>query len=96
VQFSDSSDFATQWRWNFGDGTPLSNQKNPSHTYTINGTYTVSLIATYNSTCSDTIVKTAYIDVTDPVQYTTTVSDTASCAAPFQVNFTATPAGTAT
>ncbi|MFT5970543.1 MAG: gliding motility-associated-like protein, partial [Flavobacteriales bacterium] len=40
--FSDYSSRASQWDWNFGDGTG-SNQRNPSHTYTELGTFDVSL-----------------------------------------------------
>ena len=44
VQFNDSSENATAWSWNFGDGQ-TSTAQNPSHTYNSPGTYTVSLNA---------------------------------------------------
>ena len=44
VQFNDSSENATAWNWNFGDGQTSTDQ-NPSHTYYSLGTYTVSLNA---------------------------------------------------
>lgn len=54
-QFNDSSANATSWMWDFGDGM-TSTMQNPSHTYTSQGIYTVSLIA--SGPCgSDTIVK---------------------------------------
>jgi PKD repeat protein len=52
VQFSDSSQNATNWSWNFGD-SQSSNQQNPSHTYLSGGTYTVILTST-NSCGTDT------------------------------------------
>lgn len=54
VQFSDLSINATQWRWNLGDGTQ-SNLQNPIHIYSQVGNYTVSLIASYDGECADTI-----------------------------------------
>ncbi len=63
VQFTDQSlNVPNQWLWNFGDGN-TSNQQNPSHTYTANGTYSVSLTAT-NGNGNNTLAKTNYIKVT--------------------------------
>ncbi len=42
MQFTDSSTGAISWHWNFGDGT-TSTLQNPSHTYSTDGTYTVTL-----------------------------------------------------
>jgi thermitase len=62
VAFSDqSSGSPTSWSWNFGDGGS-STAQNPSHTYTVAGSYTVSLRVS-NSSGSDTEVKTGYISV---------------------------------
>lgn len=47
VQFTDTSQdpdgSVVAWSWNFGDSSPTSTVKNPSHTYSAAGTYTVSL-----------------------------------------------------
>ena len=45
---------ALTYGWNFGDNTTSTNQ-NPSHTYSGNGSYTVSLIATDTKGCKDTL-----------------------------------------
>ncbi|GAI96791.1 unnamed protein product, partial [marine sediment metagenome] len=41
----DSDGYIASWSWNFGDGN-TSNQKNPTHRYTDNGMYTVTLKVT--------------------------------------------------
>lgn len=37
VQFTDASTGAAGWSWDFGDGSALSHDKNPVHTYTAGG-----------------------------------------------------------
>jgi Zn-dependent metalloprotease/uncharacterized membrane protein len=64
VTFTDLSQGAATWSWNFGD-TGTSTEQNPVHTYTAMGTYTVTLTVT-NQFGSDTAVKTNYITVTAP------------------------------
>ena len=52
VTFTNVSQYATSWHWDFGDGASSSLQQ-PAHTYAADGIYTVCLIAT--DTCgSDT------------------------------------------
>lgn len=49
VSFTDESQSRytiTDWTWNFGDGSPVSHDQNPTHTYTTNGAYNVTLIIT--------------------------------------------------
>lgn len=88
VTFTDTSNYANSWQWTFGDnGT--STQKNPTHTYNQNGSYTVSLTANYKG-CTNTATKTAYITVVDPISVAFTADDTTACTAPHTVNFTST------
>ncbi len=50
------------YQWSFGDGG-VSTAANPSHTYTVPGVYTVRLITTNSSGCSDTLVKNNLINI---------------------------------
>jgi gliding motility-associated-like protein len=47
IGFSDASTapgtVVNGWTWDFGDGSPLSNLQNPTHTYATAGSYTVTL-----------------------------------------------------
>ncbi len=91
LQFTDTSNFASSWSWNFGDGT-TSTLQNPTHAYSVNGTYTVTLTATYNG-CTDAYTQSATINVSSPVNFTFAANDTSNCSAPFTVNFTNTAVG---
>ncbi|MEI8047481.1 MAG: PKD domain-containing protein [Bacteroidota bacterium] len=56
VQFTDqsvSNSPVIQWEWSFGDGN-MATVQNPSHSYTIPGNYTVSLVITDVNGCSGT------------------------------------------
>ncbi|MDD4217166.1 MAG: PKD domain-containing protein, partial [Bacteroidales bacterium] len=70
VQFTDASILADTWEWSFGDGN-TSTEQNPLHTYTANGTYTVSLYVE-NAYGNDTYSTTDMITVDMPVAPTTT------------------------
>ncbi len=48
-------DSITGWQWNFGDGVTAA-IANPGHTYTIAGNWTVTLIVTTTTGCSDTLI----------------------------------------
>jgi PGF-pre-PGF domain-containing protein len=76
VQFTDQSTGSpTSWNWSFGDGS-YSTAQNPSHTYSVNGTYTVSLNVT-NAAGSNTAIRANYITVSNipPVTPTSPSTD---------------------
>jgi PKD domain len=52
VSFNNETLWATQWEWDFGDGT-FSQQRHPEHTYAANGTYTVTMKA--SNWCSEEV-----------------------------------------
>jgi PKD repeat protein len=64
IQFNDNtSGVPTSWSWSFPGGTPsTSTLQNPTVTYNTLGSYNVTLQAT-NSLGTNTITKTAYINV---------------------------------
>ncbi|WP_038031222.1 PKD domain-containing protein [Thermonema rossianum] len=51
----------SQWTWDFGDGSPVSNAESPVHTYASAGNYTVTLTAQALNGCVTTAVKTVSI-----------------------------------
>ncbi|MCH8318393.1 MAG: PKD domain-containing protein, partial [Bacteroidetes bacterium] len=69
VNFTDSSQNATTWLWNFGDGD-TSILQNPTHTYDSAGTYIVCL-GTGNSCGSDTSCDTLTVICILPIAYFT-------------------------
>ena len=68
VAFADTSTGdATTWAWDFdNNGTVDSTARNPSHTYSTPGTYTVSLSVTDASGNADTETRADYIVVSKP------------------------------
>ncbi len=56
VNFYNLSLNASQFEWDFGDGSGVSNQENPPHVYTVPGIFDVSLIASSTANCSDTLL----------------------------------------
>jgi PKD repeat protein len=46
ANFTNQSTGAFTYNWNFGDASPADNSASPSHIYTANGTYTVTLTVT--------------------------------------------------
>jgi len=61
VNFLYTGQDATDWEWDFGDNSPISNLEDPSHTFADDGTYIVRLIASSQNTCN--VVDTFYIQI---------------------------------
>ena len=81
-QFSNASNFANSFLWDFGDGT-TSNELNPSHQYATSGTYTVILTA-FND-CGQTSIIQNLNAMTTPVA--SFYSDVSAGCAPLTVQF---------
>jgi len=64
IQFSNSSLDATVYTWDFGDGSPLSSEEDPGHTFpdVPNEEYTVTLTASNYLGCTDVISKLIYVN----------------------------------
>jgi len=63
VQFTNSSVNCDDFVWDFGDGSPTSTQKNPTHNYTQSGSFTVTLTGNSNGCGTDTKIKQNYINI---------------------------------
>jgi gliding motility-associated-like protein len=95
IQFFDSSyfsyvptsDFITEYFWDFGDNTTVSYLKDPFHYYATNGINTLTHIVTSEQGCIDT----AYIDIyiKGPEPFFIITSDTVGCV-PFTASFKST------
>ena len=87
VDFTDDSTLnITSWSWNFGDGT-TSTVQSPSHTYTVVGTYTVTLeVASAGG--MDTLVLLDGIVVEEPPPSPAFTADVTTGPAPLEVSFT--------
>lgn len=55
----------TDWQWDFGDGSSGSGTSSPSHQYTQEGEYDVTLIAG-NGACKDTVSQKSFLKVLPP------------------------------
>ena len=65
VHFENLSQYSDRYLWDFGDNTSSTNDTT-SHIYERPGTYTVTLVATSNAGCHDSLVKNQYIHVLGP------------------------------
>lgn len=81
INFVDASTYTlgtiTAWLWDFGDGN-VSNQQNPSYTYTAAGNYSVTLTAISTDGCKGKLTKV--IKVSSPPQVLFAISNTTACA----------------
>ncbi|MEP7169092.1 MAG: PKD domain-containing protein, partial [Bacteroidota bacterium] len=65
VTFTDTSTISSgsiiNWSWDFGDSSGINNSQNPTHVYTNDTTYTVTLTVTGSSGCSSVISQTIVV-----------------------------------
>ncbi|SMC71516.1 PKD domain-containing protein [Pedobacter nyackensis] len=67
VHLQNTTQGGISYVWDFGDGSPKSSEVSPHHIYKGDQEYyTVTLIATNNLGCSDTVTKTDFIRVVPP------------------------------
>lgn len=88
ASFVNNSQNANSYQWDFGDGSPVSTEVNPTHIYS-NPTpflqnYVVELIAFTANGCNDTTEATVTVFPEPNFQFT--LEENAGCA-PFQVQF---------
>lgn len=91
VQFTDISTYSAGTiltrEWNFGDGSPVSNAINPTHTYDSVGYFNVSLKITTNTGCNAATTAYRYIRVVPGIKTDFINLPTLNCNAPFSVSF---------
>lgn len=87
ISFSDSSTSSAgtinSWMWYFGDGS-TSIQQHPTYTYTLAGTYTVSLKVTTNMGCADSVAHIIIIESNPIVKFG---ADNLLGCTPLSINF---------
>ena len=71
----DPNGEVTFWHWVFGDDSPPSNDRDPTHTYSQPGTYTVLLFVADNEGESDSIMKSVTINTVPNAIFTVIVDD---------------------
>ena len=63
VSFINSSEYAEEYIWDFGDGSEISTQKHPTHMYEVAGNYTVILTALNEEDSSEVSREIAVVGV---------------------------------
>lgn len=86
VTFTNTSTNATTYTWDFGDGSPTSTEKSPTHTYAEPGGYTVTLTAGNRKGATDEVTDLVTVTHEQVVAGFSVVGDTEGTA-PFTVSF---------
>jgi PKD repeat protein len=80
----------TSYAWNFGDAT-ISNQTSVAHNYSTSGTYTVTLTATNDAGCVESVSQTIFVAPKPVTSFTT--QDVNACSGDYVAAFTNTTTG---
>ncbi len=86
VQFDCTVPNAMSWFWDFGDGT-TDTTDNPLHSYTVSGSYDITLTVTTSVGCNGTVSLPGYITV-DPLPIPAFVVNTPDGCAPHTTTIT--------
>lgn len=72
AQFTNTSLAGATWEWNFGDGSPINTDREPTHVYLNPGSYNVVLVANDPATCNftDTFRFTLVVNPTPTAGFT--------------------------
>ncbi len=87
IHFTNSSQLATNYNWNFGDGSS-STAFEPTHVYTNSGLYNVTLVASHPTSCNlaDSITRLILVE-----QLSVNTTDVSICSGnPININATVT------
>lgn len=89
LQFINLSDgYKPTYEWNFGDGSPVSTEMNPVHTYNTNITQlNVSLLVTDANGCTAQAAKDSFIKIDNPLA-DFSLNDSVSLCPPLKAKFT--------
>jgi len=82
-----STDAITSYQWDFGDGSPRSTSKTPSHTYNTLGSYTIKLIVKTADGCEDSVTVVDGVKIGTKPTVDFSISTSQACAGT-NVNFT--------
>jgi len=88
VTFTNTSPSGSNFVWTFGDGGTFTGQNPPAHTYTNNGSYSVTLTMTGSNGCPGSITQNNLITLTPPTASFT--ADVTNGCDPLDVQFTST------
>jgi len=86
VNFTNTTVGAFSYVWDFGDGSPTSSLRDPSHTYSTGGNYVVTLTATGPNGCSSTFSTPIIVVACATASFT--IDDTLCINEPTVVTFT--------
>ncbi len=87
---ADGDGSIVAYSWNFGDGSPVSTEENPSHTYTAQGTYDVVLTVTDNKGATGTAPITVVVNPNNVAPDVAITATPTFGKAPVSVAFTST------
>lgn len=77
------------WEWAFGDGGGNTSSGTPTHSFSLTGSFNVSLIITDANGCKNTVTTNNYISTSAKPNIVINPDDTSACFAPLMVPFSA-------